>query len=79
MSFLAALRVEANKKTGRPDCLVASLLASSPDAADIRAALDSGVPGSTIVRALQATGVVMSETTLRKHRRGDCRCVQDAA
>jgi hypothetical protein len=80
MSFRAALVAETQKAPSRPDCRVGWLLANSPEAADIRAALESrDVSGSTITRALNATGVLISQTTIRRHRRGDCNCEQDAA
>lgn len=78
MSFITALKAETAKSAGGRSCSVARILATSSDAADIRVALATDVDSSTIARALIASGVIVSATTVRRHRRGDCPCGRDA-
>ena len=58
-------------------CTVGTILAglSPEDRADLESALaDPAFLGRAIVRVLHARGAKLSDETLRRHRRGDCKC-----
>ncbi len=61
----------------RPKCDVSIALASLPkkDAAALREAIaDEAFPATQIARAVRAEGYRMGDSTVRRHRRGDCTC-----
>lgn len=69
--------IAAENATPRgPQCRVALLLddLAPEDATALSDAVASGLPASVISRAVTATGHHLSQATITRHRRGDCRC-----
>jgi hypothetical protein len=74
----AAIAAENLQRKG-PACTVGVALSTlaKADAADLRAALaDPGIACTALSRALRAVDVVVSGTTLSRHRKGDCGCAR---
>lgn len=60
-----------------PTCTIAKLSASMPEddlAAFAKALADENVTASYLARAMRDEGYHVGDTTIRRHRRGDCRC-----
>lgn len=60
-----------------PKCTIAKLVVSMPehDLAAFAAALaDENVTAVFLARAMRDEGYYVGESTIRRHRRGDCRC-----
>ena len=49
-------------------------LLGADDAADLNRAINSPVSTAAIQRALKARGLAVSESGIRRHRRGECSC-----
>lgn len=74
-SLAEALAAQDDTPRG-PQCTVAILLddLAPEDATALTDALASTLPASAISRAVTATGHRLSQATIGRHRRGDCRC-----
>jgi hypothetical protein len=75
VSFTDALsKAKADFSKG-PACTIATVLASHPEADQIRGAIaDNSVPGTLIAKALTDSGVKIGSTPIQRHRRGACGC-----
>jgi hypothetical protein len=76
-NLAAALSAQANRTPG-PRCSVGVLL-TTLDTNDTKAllaalALDSGIKGSEIAKALRDEGHHMKGHTVQRHRNGECGC-----
>ena len=70
--------IRAAKRANGGTCSVATLLAKldPPDSADLAGALSDHdtYPTSVIIEVLRARGHKVGEDTIRRHRRGGCKC-----
>lgn len=76
MSGLDVLVAKHSERTS-PPCKVAVLLAALDKADQLTLAdalADAAIPISALVRALKEQSFGVSDSTLRKHRRGLCPC-----
>lgn len=67
----------ADKSAEKPRCAITKMLALQTEDAqkEIQEVIDSEIPSNRVCNALQKfRGIQLSETSLRKHRRGDCPC-----
>lgn len=67
----------AERADETPRCSVAKMLSLQPDdkRKEIEEVIESEIPANRVVNALMKfRGIQISDTNLRKHRRGDCRC-----
>jgi hypothetical protein len=73
-SLLADIAAQARLRRG-PRCSIGEILLTldEQDAADLRTALTTYTPGA-IARALRGRGLLISEGTVARHRRGSCQC-----
>lgn len=75
MSLLDEILAEKADET--PRCSIAKMLNLQPEdrRKEIEEVIESEVPANRVVNALMKfRGIQVSDTNLRKHRRGDCRC-----
>jgi hypothetical protein len=74
MGFLE--EIELDKHNRQPNyCQVLVVYQDHPDLADeIREAVDSRYSGSSVCRVLKSHGIDLSVSSLRRHRRQECRC-----
>lgn len=77
----AAYQATATKPKG-PPCSIATALSNlDPEDSDFLRELlaDPDKPSSRISLALRAEGHEISQITVARHRRGECRCARSAA
>lgn len=76
MSFKDALTVEIAASSKRMRCTVCALedTLSAGDWTDLQASLaDPTIPHTAIYRALKSIGASVGDTTVARHRKGECR------
>jgi len=75
VSFAEELR---DQEPTRSPCLTGELLRNPPDwedFAEVEAAFnDPDVTHAVLTRALRARGITLNQTSLGRHRRGECQC-----
>lgn len=75
MSLLAQILEEESAK--KIVCKIGKMLDQQTDEVykEIQEVLESEIPSNKIAAALEKyRGIVISDSSLRKHRRGDCNC-----
>lgn len=74
MSKLSAA-IAANSTRPGGTCTFATLRLSEADQADLDAALaNRSIPSTVIARGLTAIGHKIGDSTVQRHRKGDCGC-----